>query len=141
MVRGADLLCISSIDWDFIWQGHQEIMTTLAEQGNRVLFVENTGVRAPRLQDLPRLTHRLRNWLKGTKGFRQIQDNLVVYSPLILPFPYFRIARWINRGLLFRALQRWMHATGFRRPILWTFLPTPIVHDLIRSEERCYVLC
>ena len=43
----SDILCISSIDWDFIWQGHQEIMSTLAAQGHRVLFLENTGVRAP----------------------------------------------------------------------------------------------
>jgi hypothetical protein len=35
------------IDWDFIWQGHQEIMSTFAAEGHRVLFLENTGVRAP----------------------------------------------------------------------------------------------
>ncbi len=35
MLRGRDILCISSIDWDFIWQGHQEIMATLAEQGDQ----------------------------------------------------------------------------------------------------------
>ena len=44
--RMPDVVCISSIDWDFIWQGHQEIMSTLAAEGQRVLFVENTGVRA-----------------------------------------------------------------------------------------------
>ena len=42
-----DILCISSIDWDHIWQGHQEIMSTLAADGHRVLFVENTGVLSP----------------------------------------------------------------------------------------------
>src|SRR5207249_10577232 len=50
MTRLPDILCISSIDWDFIWQGHQEIMSTLASRGHRVLFVENTGVRAPQMQ-------------------------------------------------------------------------------------------
>src|SRR6266851_3871469 len=30
MPRAADVICISSIDWDFIWQGHQEIMSRLA---------------------------------------------------------------------------------------------------------------
>jgi len=135
MLRGIDIVCISSIDWDFIWQGHQEIMSTLAQQGNRVLFIENTGVRSPGFKDLPRLKRRLVNWWQGTKGFRQIQETLFVYSPVILPFPYSREAGWINRRLLFRALRRWMDATGFRRPILWTFLPTPIVRDLIRSID------
>ena len=58
--RGHDILCISSIDWDHIWQGHQEIMSTLAAQGHRVLFLENTGVRSPNLRDLPRLRQRIR---------------------------------------------------------------------------------
>ena len=131
MTKGKDILCISSIDWDFNWQGHQEIMTTLAEQGNRIVFIENTGVRSPRLRDLPRLRQRILNWWRGIKGFRQERENLFVYSPLILPFPYSRVARWINRYFLLRALYRWIQAMGFYRPIIWTFLPTPLVIDLI----------
>lgn len=131
MRESRDILCFSSIDWDFNWQGHQEIMVALARQGNRVLFVENTGVRPPTLRDLPRLRQRVRNWWRGTKGFRQERQNLFVYSPLILPFPYSRLACWLNRALLLRALRRWMQATGFHRPIIWTFLPTRLVVDLI----------
>src|SRR5438093_4460499 len=96
----TDILCISSIDWDFIWQGHQEIMSTLAAEGHRVLFLENTGVRAPKVRDLPRVRQRIRNWWRGTKGFREERPNLFVYSPLVFPFPYSRVARWANRLLL-----------------------------------------
>src|SRR5207237_1183692 len=133
--RPRDIVCISSIDWDFIWQGHQEIMSTLAAQGHRVLFVENTGVRAPRARDLPRVRQRIRNWWRGTKGFREERPNLFVYSPLLLPLPYSRVARWINRFVLMRALRRWMRATGFFRPIVWTFLPTPLALDLLREVD------
>jgi uncharacterized SAM-binding protein YcdF (DUF218 family)/glycosyltransferase involved in cell wall biosynthesis len=131
MQRRSDILCVSSIDWDFIWQGHQEIMSTFAAQGNRVLFIENTGVRPPKLGDLPRVRQRLSNWWRSTKGFRQVSDNLFVYSPLIVPLPYSRLARWVNRSLLLRSLRRWMAATGFNRPITWTFLPTPLARDLV----------
>ncbi len=131
MLRGHDILCFSSIDWQFIWQGHQEIMSTLAANGNRVLFVENTGVRAPSIRDLPRVRQRIRNWWKGTKGFRCERENLFIYSPLLLPFPYSSIVRPINRSLLARALRRWMRAVGFGRPIVWTFLPTPLVREII----------
>ena len=34
-------------------------------------------------------------------------------------------------SLLLRALRRWMRAIGFNRPIVWTFLPTPLALDLI----------
>ena len=63
-----DIICFSSIDWDFNWQGHQEIMSRLARAGNRVLFVENTGVRTPRLGDYKRMVSRIRNWRRGIKG-------------------------------------------------------------------------
>jgi uncharacterized SAM-binding protein YcdF (DUF218 family)/glycosyltransferase involved in cell wall biosynthesis len=133
MDRKPDIICISSIDWDFIWQGHQEIMSRLAAAGHRVLFVENTCVRAPNVRDLPRVRQRVRNWWRGTKGFRQERPNLFIYSPLLLPWPYFRPSRWINRVLLMRAIRRWMDATGFFQPIAWTFLPTPLVRDLLAA--------
>src|SRR5205814_8771982 len=133
--RLPDILCVSSIDWDFIWQGHQEIMSRMAAQGHRVLFVENTGVRAPKVRDLPRVRQRIRNWWRGTKGFREERPNLFIYSPLLLPLPYFWLARWINRWLLSRALRRWMEAVGFSRPILWTFLPTPLALDIIHVVD------
>ena len=135
IMRGQDIVCFSSIDWQFIWQGHQEIMSTLAANGNRVLFVENTGVRAPAIRDLGRVTQRLRNWWKGTKGFRRERENLYIYSPLLLPFPYSSVMRRINRSLLMRAIGSWMRAAGFARPIVWTFLPTPLVRDLIRDMD------
>jgi uncharacterized SAM-binding protein YcdF (DUF218 family)/glycosyltransferase involved in cell wall biosynthesis len=135
LLEGQDIVCFSSIDWQFIWQGHQEIMSTLAANGNRVLFVENTGVRAPAMRDWRRLVQRVQNWWKGTKGFRRERDNLFIYSPLLLPFPYSAVMGRINRSLLTRALNRWMRAAGFGRPIVWTFLPTPLVRDVIRDLD------
>lgn len=135
MIRRPDVVCVSSIDWDFIWQGHQEIMSRLAADGHRVLFIENTGVRPPRVSDLPRVRQRLRNWWRGTKGFRTERPNLVVFSPIVLPLPYSRLARWLNRMLLRRSLLRWMHARGFSQPIVWTFLPTPLARDVIHEVD------
>ena len=136
MFQNQQILCISSIDWDFIWQGHQEIMSTLAQQGNRVLFVENTGVRAPRLRDLPRLRQRLRNWRRGIRGIREERKNLYVYSPLLLPFPYSRLAQRINRVILVNTIKRWMRAVGFHDPILWTFLPTQLTLDVAEAIDH-----
>ena len=110
-------------------------MSTLAANGNRVLFIENTGIRTPTIRDLPRLRQRLRNWWRGTKGFQREGENLFIYSPLLLPFPYSWISRQINRRLVTRSLQRWMRATGFRRPVVWSFLPTPLARDIIRNVD------
>ena len=130
MFKGENIICISSIDWDFIWQGHQEIMSTLAKNGNRVLFIENTGVRMPNLRDASRIRDRFRNWLKGVKGIRKEADNLYVFSPLVLPFPYLGIAGWINKRLILSILDSWIKVMDFSDPIVWTFLPTPLSIDI-----------
>jgi hypothetical protein len=64
--------CLSSIDWDFLWQGHQQIMSDLARSGHRVLFVENSGVRPPGPRDAPRLVTRLQHWWRGDRGLREV---------------------------------------------------------------------
>lgn len=135
MLKNEDIICVSSIDWDFIWQGHQEIMTRLARAGNRVLFIENTGVRVPGLRDFGRIRSRLKNWRVGVHGIRKIEDGLYVYSPLVLPFPYLRIARLLNKQLMFSVLLKWLKAVGFKEPISWVFLPTGLSLDLIDKIE------
>lgn len=108
-------------------------MSAFAKGGNRVLFIENTGIRPPTLKDIPRIKKRVVNWLKSIRGFRSEAENLYVYSPLILPFPYSRIARLINKYLMLRALKCWMRIMQFDNPIVWTFLPTGIALDIIHS--------
>ena len=136
MIRNQSIICISSIDWDFIWQGHQEIMSTLAKNGNRVLFIENTGVRLPGIKDIPRIKNRVKNWLKGVKGIRKETENLYVFSPLVLPFPYSKFARFINRHLILSVLNKWIKVVDFSNPIVWTFLPTPLSIDIADSITR-----
>jgi len=136
MIRNQNIICISSIDWDFIWQSHQEIMSTFAKNGNRVLFIENTGVRTPGIHDILRIRSRIKNWFKGVKGIRKEGEGLYVFSPIILPFPYSRMARFINRHLMLRVLDRWMKIMKFGNPIVWTFLPTPLVVDIMENVTK-----
>ena len=135
-MKNKNIICISSIDWDFIWQGHQEIMSTLAKSGNRVLFIENTGVRTPGIRDFRRIRHRIKNWLRGIKGIREEMPNLYIFSPIILPFPYLRLARWINRHLILSVLERWMRIADFYDAVIWTFLPTPLSLDIIANIQH-----
>lgn len=136
MIKNENIICISSIDWDFVWQGHQEIMSTLAKNGNRVLFIENTGVRVPGFKDIQRLKKRIINWLKSTRGLREEKENLYIYSPIILPFPYSRFVRWINRRILIKPIKNWMKIMEFHDPIIWTFLPTGTALDIINNLEK-----
>lgn len=140
MLKNENIICISSIDWDFLWQGHQEIMTRLARAGNQIFFIENTGVRSPTLKDLPRIRRRFLNWKKGVGGIRKIEDNLYLYSPLVLPFPYSRICRFLNKRIILSALSRWLKVMKINAPILWTFLPTGLVLDIIKEVDHSVLI-
>lgn len=135
MLKNENIICISTIDWDFVWQGHQEIMSTFAKNGNKVLFIENTGVRKPTFKDIGRLKKRFTSWINSVKGFRKESDNLFIYSPVVLPFPYSKIASWINRRLMIEPLKRWLKAMSFHDPVIWTFLPTSIALDIINEVD------
>lgn len=111
-------------------------MSALARDGNRVLFIENTGVRSPRIKDIPRLKKRFRDYFKGITGIRKERDNLYIFSPIVLPFPYSQIARYINKYLILSVLQRWMKILDFADPIIWTFLPTGVSLDIISSINK-----
>jgi len=119
---------------------HQQLATALVAAGNRVLFVENTGVRGPRFEDIGRVRERIINWFKSTRGFREVQPDLTVFSPLFLPFPYSRIAGWVNRFMLSKSVGKWMHAAHFHDPVVFTFLPTPLAQALIRDVDPVLVV-
>ena len=49
----------------------------------------------------------------------------------MVPLPYSRVAQWLNKQILMRGINRWMRAVGVTRPVVWTFLPTPLARGVI----------
>src|SRR5437763_16594101 len=103
-----DFIFLSSIEWEPLWQAHQEIASRLARAGNRVLYVENTGVRHPGPGDVSRLGTRMRRWAGGFRsgGVRQVAPGLYVCSPLVLPPFGSRLAQLANRHLFVPLIAR-----------------------------------
>src|ERR671938_1321993 len=116
MISGHDIIYISSIEWNFLWQVHQEIALRLARAGNRVLYIENTGVRSPGLRDASRVFSRLKHWATAlrSRGFREAAPNVYVCSPLVLPPFGPRWQRRVNRRLLLPSIKRIARDLGMR---------------------------
>src|SRR5215213_5975897 len=123
MISGRDIVLISSVEWGFLWQIPQEVSLRLARAGNRVLYVENTGVRSPSLQDAGRVAQRLRHWAGSlrSRGVRPVATDVSVVSPLILPPFGPRHRRFLNRHLLRLQVVRAARELGMRDPVIWTF--------------------
>lgn len=139
MLRNASIICLSSIDWTFNRHNPQEVALALANDGNRVLFVENTGVRRAALRDAPRLWKRFQNWRRAHGHPTSAADAVDVLSPLLLPFPYWRAAVSVNVHFLVRSIRDWLGDSS-NPVIVIAFLPTPLAREVIRALQPALVV-
>jgi len=130
-MKNKNVVIISSVDWSTHWQMHHQLATSLVSAGNRVLFIENTGVRTPRIKDIGRIRDRIRNRLSSEHGFIQIRESLYLYSPIFIPLPYSKIANYFNVALISLSVKRWMSLLRFSEPVVISFLPTPLAQGFI----------
>jgi len=131
-LRGENVLCLSTISWDFLWQRHQELMSRLARDGNRVLYVEPLGIRTPGLQDLSRIVRRISHRFQaGRQGVRSAGEGLYIHDPIIFPFHGSRINDILNEIIVTRTLKGIMKRLAFSKPVIWTYLPTPLALNVI----------
>lgn len=135
MITNRDIIYFSSIEWNHSWQGAQEIATRLARAGNRVLYIENTGIRAPGLRDMNRVARRLKLWTRSwrSRGVCRMSPGLYVCSPLVLPPFGAGWQSWINRRLLLPSIKRVARDLDMRDPLLWIYLPTDTTIELVNS--------
>jgi glycosyltransferase involved in cell wall biosynthesis len=121
-----DLVCFSSADWDApLWTNKQQLMSRLADEGVRVLYVDSLGLRRPQVggQDGRRMLRRVAAWRPVAQ---RIGPNLLRDTPLVLPGARSTAALAVNRLLLRARTHRnlWFHK--LRRPILWTYVPAAV---------------
>lgn len=131
------IVCLSAIDWDFLWQRTQEVMSQFAAMGYPVLFVENTGVRIPGIKDAPRVWSRLKNLLfsQKLKPSTEVNNSIKILSPIALPFPYSPIAVKWNTAYLRNYILQFSREKKIplNRILLWSYMTTPLSVNLAKS--------
>lgn len=138
MIQNRDIVYLSSIEWGHKWQAHQEIALRLAAAGNRVLYVENTGVRTPTLRDAGRVAKRLGRWSRALRsgGVGEVSPGVYVAPPLVMPPFGAAWRRWSNRMLFLPSLLRTIRGLGMRDLLLWTYLPNDTTLLLMNALRR-----
>jgi len=144
MITGRNIIFTSSIDWDDQWQAPQELALRLSQAGNRVLYLENTGIRSPGFRDTKRIMRRLKHWAKALRkhSVRQVAPNLWVHAPLVLPPFGSALREYFNRHAFLPLIGKVARRLGMIDPIIWTFLPTDTtlgLVSLLSSPESCVV--
>ena len=129
-----NFIIFSSVDWTTNWQLHHQLAVSLISTGNKVFFVENTGIRSANIGDIGRLSERISAWRKSFHGFSNVYDNkLTVYSPILLPFPYSKLALFFNKRIFGLSISRWIGLSDFSNPVVISFLPTPLIQSAIKT--------
>ncbi len=120
MLEGKSILCFAH-DWGSDPTSKTHIMRILARK-NRVLWVNSIGMRRPTAsrRDLGRILAKMRKSL-GT--YVQVEPNLFVTNPLVLPLPGVPLADSLNAVALAGWLRWVTRKVDLRHPILWSFLP------------------
>ena len=127
-----DIICLSTVDWNALWQRHQQLMWRLSER-HRVLFVEpSKNILSAMLSP-----HVVFRWLKGP---RRIRDRLFLYTPP--PSVLLRsAARWWNRAaysLLGYLVNNVAQRLKFHHVVLWLTYPNAVdVVDQIQNDLVC----
>lgn len=134
MLHNELIICFSTLSWDYLWLRPQEVMARFAANGNRVLFVEPLGIRIPKWEDRHRILSRLRNRTKaGTRGIRQVRENLWVVDPIVNPLQQINFIHQRNVNAVTAQLKTAIREVGGGTPIFWTFVPTPLARAVIAN--------
>ena len=120
IIEGHSIICISQ-DWHGDPTSKTHIMRILAKN-NRVLWVNSIGMRRPTASraDFQRIIAKLQRSLTGCQ---QVEPNLFMMNPLVIPLPGVGLVDRLNAALLVASLRRLCGRYGLERPLLWTFLP------------------
>ena len=126
-------IILSTLDWNSNWQIPHELVNSLLKDQNRVLYVENTGVRSLMIKDLNRIIKRVSNFISSSKGFKKENKNLTIFSPIIFPYPYNKFSLNINKIIYINNIKKWIETNNLKDTILICFLPSPINLELVKK--------
>jgi glycosyltransferase involved in cell wall biosynthesis len=109
-------------DWEESPTSNHHVLRELART-RRVLWLNSVGTRTPKLtsgRDLGKVVRKLKAFARGPVN---VENDLWVFTPIVLPLPHSAFARKINR----RILQATLHSLRAKLQLsefhLWTFLP------------------
>ncbi len=121
-MKGEAIFCFSK-EWSADPTSNTHVMRELARD-NKVVWLNSVASRNPNFssgRDWRKLFGKLRMLFARAEN---VEGELWVCTPVVAPFPYSRLAHWINRWLLAWLFWRLKRQLGIKDFQLWTFLPT-----------------
>lgn len=142
-LRGVNIVCFAK-EWKEDPTSCNHVLKELARH-NRVLWVNSISTRAPNLasgRDLAKIFRKLWAFLSGFfRGAQQMDDNLWLFNPIVLPLHDRAWAVRLNRFLLRFTLGVQRRRLGMTRFQLWTFVHTACDYVGSLGEDMVVYYC
>jgi glycosyltransferase involved in cell wall biosynthesis len=127
-------------DWRSDHTSNHHVLRELAKT-RRVLWLNSVATRTPQLSSARDLGTIKRKLAEFTRGAQNVENDLWVATPLVLPFPHSSVARTINRQLLRATIRALRFQLGIDRFDLWTFLPNVADYVGTLGEDLSVYYC
>jgi len=127
-------------DWHEDPTSNHHVLRELA-RSRRVLWLNSLATRTPKLssgRDLGKIRRKLTEFARGPKN---VENDLWVTTPLVLPLPHSPAARAINRQILRTTIRALRYRLGIDRFALWTFLPNTADYIGTLGEDLAVYYC
>ena len=135
MIEDRNILCIAS-NWFYDPTSKHHVMKLLSER-NHVVWMNYHGSRRPRASaaDVGAIASKLRQFVEGPK---QVDENITVVTPIVLPVPGNPVVTKLNRRLLTKQIRGVLRTLPPRPVQLWSFAPD-VDYLCGQFDEECVV--
>ena len=127
-------------DWHEDPTSNHHVLRELART-RRVVWLNSIATRTPKLgsgRDLGKIARKLRELARGPVN---VENDLWVFTPIVLPLPHSAAARAINRQILRGTIRALRLRLGISRFQLWTFLPNVADYVGTLGEDAAIYYC
>lgn len=127
-------------DWHEDPTSNHHVLRELART-RRVLWLNSLATRTPNLssgRDLGKIRRKLAEFARGPQN---VENDLWVTTPLVLPLPHSAVARAVNRQILRATIRALRLRLGIGRFELWTFLPNTADYVGTLGEDLAVYYC
>ncbi|MFH1855625.1 MAG: glycosyltransferase, partial [Candidatus Omnitrophota bacterium] len=124
MLKNENIICVSTMNWDFLWTRKQRFMNMLSKEGNKVLYVE-----PPFYTKEKSLKSKMGDFAReARKGFfsrlTKVNDNLyVLYPSILIPAGKHPFILALNQFILRGKIKNAQRKLNMKNSILWIYDP------------------
>ncbi|MFH1701754.1 MAG: glycosyltransferase [Candidatus Zixiibacteriota bacterium] len=126
-------------DWGRLPSSTQHLMRELSSN-HTILWVDSLGLRIPTVSkgDVGRIFSKIGKFFSGVK---EVEPNIYVLSPLVIPLFKYSLIRWMNRQILKFNIKRFLKKKNIDSFIQWSSCPTAAImlHALGEKANVYYI--